>query len=198
MQAQLDEIIENQREKEEKKDNVMLFNVPESEKLEASEGAQDDMELVKEILSHVSPDLSFDSLPSSSVSRIGERKNDATRPRPIKMKLAQPEQKVKLLKSSRRLKNYTRHEKIGLSSDKTKKERLQDQYFRNEIDRIRRADPTADPVVFRGKIMQRSQKQSILNIDDTRRKLAAGFGSQDNAGAPYNRNAAYDPDSEQV
>ena len=122
MQAQLDEIIENQREKEEKKDNVMLFNVPESEKLEASEGAQDDMELVKEILSHVSPDLSFDSLPSSSVSRIGERKNDATRPRPIKMKLAQPEQKVKLLKSSRRLKNYTRHEKIGLSSDKTRKD----------------------------------------------------------------------------
>ena len=32
LQSQLDQVIENQREKEEKKNNVILFNVPESEK----------------------------------------------------------------------------------------------------------------------------------------------------------------------
>ena len=163
----------------------MLFNLPESDKNEAAEGAEDDLVQVKEVLSFVSPDIDFNNLSTSTVSRLGFRKENATRPRPIKIKLTCTDHKFKLLKASRNLKNYTKHQKIGLSSDKTKKEQLREQSLRAEIDRIRRSDPAADPVVFRGKIMKRSEKESIVEREQTHLKGSGSFrNTQGSADGP--------------
>ena len=88
VETQLGQAMQDEREKEEKKNNIMLFNIPESEKLEAAEGAKDDLDLVKEVLNFVNPDIDLTSADASTISRIGVKKdgNDA-RPRPIKVKL---------------------------------------------------------------------------------------------------------------
>lgn len=75
-----------------KKDNIILFNIPESE------NDDQDVDHIKEIISHVSPDATTEHIDSTVVRRIGSKKDDQTRPRPIKVKILQPDQKQKLLK----------------------------------------------------------------------------------------------------
>ena len=187
LQTQMDEVLENQREKEEKRNNVILFNVPEATNREPIEGVKDDTDLVKEILTHVSPDLNFVSLNTASVSRLGALREGNTKPRPIKVTLTGSDQKFKLLKSSRKLKEYQRFSRIGLSKDKTKKEILQDRILKTELERVKRTDENADPVVFRGKIVERQIRNEILDRERTEVNLsgAAWTGASHSDAGPY-------------
>ena len=144
----------------------MLFNVPESEKPEALDAAQDDVTLVREILTHVSPDINFGNIEAAQVSRLGFKKGDNNKARPIKIKLSQTEHKFKLLKECRKLSNFEKYPKIGLSKDKTKSEIAADRNLKIELTRRKEAEPNKDFIIFRRKVMLRSDKEAILEEQD--------------------------------
>ena len=178
VEAHLGQALQDEREKEEKKNNIMLFNVPESEKPEALDAAQDDVTLVREILTHVRPDINFGIIEAAQVSRLGFKKDD-NKARPIKIKLSQTEHKFKLLKDSRKLSNFEKYPKIGLSKDKTKSEIAADRNLKIELARRKEAEPSKDFIIFRRKVMLRSDKEAILQEQDAQsRDGSLGSGAR--------------------
>ena len=125
-------------------------------------------------------------MPFLGLIRLGQRKEEAVRSRPIKIILPNSDLKFKILKSSRELKHYTKHQRIGLSSDKTKKQRLQDQVHRTQIQNIKNADPNADPVIFRGRVMERAQMKNIREREEA--TFVKGSGSAQ-GGTPVSQGA---------
>ena len=187
VEVQFEQVMQDEREREEKKNNVMLFNVPESNKPDAIDAANDDLSLAREILIHVSPEINFNSI---QVSRIGSKKGEQNKHRPLKIKLDQTEHKFKLLKEARKLKNYTKHAKIGLSKDKTKRELIEDRALNVELRRRRAAEPAEDFVIFRKAdkdgnfkrvVMLRSEMHSITDQRASSSR-SGGPGPQNGAG----------------
>ena len=163
LRATVSELLHEQKELEEKKDNIILFNIPESE--------SDDQELsnIKEVLNHVCPESDFTTITNSEVKRLGQKKDGPdARSRPIKVKIAQAEERSKLLKGARSLKNFQRFQKVGLSRDKTYREILHDREVRDEMTRWRNSgDPAKkDPVYFHGKVMSRTEMNLLKNQQD--------------------------------
>ena len=188
VQVQVNQVYEDQREKEEKKNNIILFNVPETENREPIEGVRDDADLVREILTHVSPDISFNTLDAASITRLGALREENARPRPIKVKLTYIDHKFKLLKACRNLTDYKRFSKIGLSKDKTKFEMIEDKRLKDEVEKRKRDDPNADPVIFRGKVMERKIRDDVREKERTEVKVG-GIGSA--SVAPAGAGASY-------
>ena len=125
--------------------------------------------------------MNFDSIETDSISRLGSQRDELSQKhRPIKIKLDNADHKFKLLKSARKLSEYTRHSKIGLSKDKTKKERLADQVLRVDLGRMRAADPSKDFTIFRNKIVPRATKQNIID----RESQEGARGNDPRQGAP--------------
>ena len=102
VQTQIKEVLEEHQEKEEKQQNIIIFNIPESNgNEEISE--QDDINKTVDILkflgdSEVSPS-------DIQVTRLGKKRvEDNPRPRPVKVKLSTTQKKEHVLKKVR---NYT-------------------------------------------------------------------------------------------
>ena len=114
IKTHVDQAFSDNRERDEKMNNVIVFNIPEC----ADES--DDVSIICEVLSHTCPEAKFDDLEAARISRIGKKKEgESQRPRPIKVKLHNTEDRNRLVKNSKNLKSYTRYERVGLSKDKT-------------------------------------------------------------------------------
>lgn len=134
--AQMSQHLEEKKEVEEKKNNIIIFNI-EEEKGE-KENEIGDLETVKKILKTVNPDTEMlQGLELSTVQRLGKKKKpdpeNPLRPRPIKVTLQSTDQKENILKNCRALKNSA-WEKIGISTEKTRRERDEEQSLRMECE----------------------------------------------------------------
>ena len=98
------------------------------EKKGGREDTIDDSEVAKSILKFVCPDMP--AITNSNIKRMGDRRkpssaNPTPRPRPIKVTLSENETRDKILRQARKLKD-SKYKTIGISADKTKKEREHD------------------------------------------------------------------------
>ena len=133
---QVEEVLENQRQKEDRKNNLVVFNVEESGAPE--EEKSHDLSEIKSILRYVCPDLDADSVEEAEISRLGQRKpptasNAKPKPRPIKIKFKSAENKTSALRQARKLKDHEKYNRIGLTADKTQREREADKALRTEM-----------------------------------------------------------------
>ena len=156
MKVNVAEILEDQRERVDRKNNLILYNVPEGE--EGGEDEIEDREVTKNVLKFVCPDMP--ALTNSNIKRIGERRkpssaNPTPRPRPIKVTLSENETRDKILRQARKLKD-SKYKTIGISADKTRKEREHDLTVRKEFLR-RKNDDGEDVVLYKGEIFKRSE-----------------------------------------
>ena len=142
VKVQVEEVLENQRQQEDLKSNIVVFNVEESGAPE--EENSHDLSEIKSILRYVCPDVDADSVEEAEIFRLGQRKpptesNAKPKPRPIKIKFKSAESKTSALRQARKLKDHEKYNRIGLAADKTQREREADKTLRTEMMR-RRSD----------------------------------------------------------
>ena len=102
----VEEVLVDQKEKEEKKNNIIVYNLPEGTEEDDSKNTDQDLIKAKEVLEFVNPDVSLQTLDSSRIKRIGsKRKGNDTKPRPIKVVMDSQDSKMDILRNSRKLRN---------------------------------------------------------------------------------------------
>lgn len=168
IKVQVTEVLDAQKEKEERKSNVILFNVQESENDEKSQETAHDMAQVEKILKTVHPGLQWHSSVTKSVVRLGRKKSSKdqhSKPRPIRVSFADAESKLEILRNAKKLRG-SGFQNVGIAPDKTLAERKEDLAKRTEFkERKARGD---DVVWHKGKVMLKSERDK----DQSREKGA--------------------------
>ena len=156
MQIHVSEALEDQKEKEEKKNNIIIFNVPETVVSDERTEMSQDLETIKEIISLVHPSAESVALSAKNVMRLGGRKDGKVRP--IKIQFQEDFTKGKVFRNSAKLRNVAKYEKVNISNDKTKKELLADRLLREKLQAARLERPDDDLIIFRGNIIPRGER----------------------------------------
>ena len=164
IQDSMAEIIQDQRDKEEKQNNLILFGLPESAQMEdGRDNKVEDHKKVADAFLHVDKDLQPSMVDQNQieVTRIGRKKNENDgKPRPVKVKFSRSGTRVSLLRNARNLKDY-KIPKLGISPDKTQKELEEDRKLRTELKIKREADTKTDYVIYQKKVMMKSEADKI-------------------------------------
>ena len=151
------EVLSDQREIDEKKNNMMVFNLSESP------DPTSDLIKVKQVLTHVNPEADIEQLSCDNVTRLGSKKpsGDNSKPRPLKIVFKDSDTKWQFIKNAKKLGDSESFRKVGLSLDKTTKEREEDDILRKELAEKRKDDPEGDWIIFRKKIIKRANRQTV-------------------------------------
>lgn len=155
-QATVQEVFDNSKEKDEKKNNLILFNLPETENTDDKQSQIEDLQRVKEVLSYVNGGYPVQGLDDSNVTRMGIRKTDQIRPRAIKLQFSSSENKMKILRNAKHLAKHDTFRILGISPDKTLKERNVDKERRRTM--LERNAKGEDLVIYRDEIIPRSER----------------------------------------
>ena len=156
LKVTVEEAFEDSKEKQEKKNNLILFNLPESESKEEKVSQEEDLAKVRQILKYVNGGSSVQDLEDNQISRMGERKDSSPRPRGIKIIFSNFHNKMKILKNAIMLGKKEEYKKFGLSPDKTWNERQADIELRKELE-IRKA-AGEDVIIYRGNVILRKDR----------------------------------------
>ena len=160
------EAMKEQQDQEEKKNNLILFNLTE---FHGEEEENDDIQRVKDVLGFIKGIPMVDVLDNSTVSRLGYKKEDPdSRPRAIKIVFGSYEKKMAILRNAKKLATHEDFRKLGLSPDRTAKERTADLILREEY--LRRKAAGEDIKISRGKIVPRTpttQPKAAVIEDNT-------------------------------
>ena len=76
-----------------------------------------------EVLAHVCPDINTDIVKPNSIKRLGKLDPKNSKPRPVKITIIDNKCKSLVTDNARNLKDFTKYPKIGISIDRTRKER---------------------------------------------------------------------------
>ena len=99
------------------------------------------------------------------------------KPRPIKVTLPSNQEKMKILKSANQLKGHRLYSKVGLSTDKTKKEREAHNELRKEL--AERRNNKEDVIIYKDQVMLRSEKsQMVQDRQAGMNRSSTGAGGQ--------------------
>ena len=110
IKAQIEQVLDEQKEKDEIQNNLIIFNVSESN----SENEEEDIQVVKDIITSIEPSFNADCL-RENVTRLGRRKPDAKLARPVKVILPSLKLKTKILRGSKKLKESLKYNKVILT-----------------------------------------------------------------------------------
>ena len=168
MGVHVQEVLNDHREIDEKKCNMMVFNLPES---------TNDLEKLKALLTYVNKDVNIESLNSTNVSRLGKPPSNEGRPRPLKIVFNDAETKWQFIKKASSLRNSEEFKKVGLSLDKTTKERQEDMALRAKLLEEKKKRPDDDLVIFRKEIVKRVDIDNIKK--QQRLQASAGLTNGD-------------------
>ena len=193
IQKQVSQSFDEMKEREERKLNLIFFNIKESTKKEKAEAFKEDIEKVKEVLSHTNPDLSENivkDLQEDKMTRLGNKddSNDQTkRPRPIKLTLKNEKTKFKILKNSSLLKNFQSQQNVGIKPDLTKQQQIEDKELRAQLKR--RKDGGEDVMIYRNKVILREDHAKLKSeYQQQTQQSANSTNSNDNSNSNNNNN----------
>ena len=108
------------REREGRKLNIMLFNVPESEKEDPEEKKKDDLEFLRILMSEIKL-----TVPFSQVIRIGVTEKMHGKPRPMRARTTCITDQRNILKAASILKDTEDYKDMYIKKDETPLERSQ-------------------------------------------------------------------------
>ena len=142
-------MMEEEREREMRRNNLILFNIPETHGEGKDEEAHD-KEVMKEICEELK--IKDDGL-ITKMSRLGKKPAAGQRPRPIKLTDVKEETRRKLLSSSKSLKQTSKAklQRVAIVPDKTLKQREEDKTLYLEMKR--RRDGGENVIIRNGKIV---------------------------------------------
>ncbi len=160
VQQAVDEV----KEQERRKSNIVMYNVPESESTNNDTRRQHDVAVIKELMKEellIEADIKVDSRGVPMVRRLGKKTDGITRP--LKITLITPEEQRKVLGKAKNLansKNETR-KKVIIKPDLTplqrgaEKKLVEEKKARNEEAKNKKEEE--DWVIYRGKLTRKSQ-----------------------------------------
>ena len=150
------EALADQTEKELKKNNVIMFNMPEPTVSDKSKEMKDDIELVKDVLAVVHPNIGEVEIDEENTTRLGERKIGHTRP--IRIKFRDDSCKGVIFRNSPKLKSHDKFSKVNISNDKTRKELMADRLLKDKLKTEREVRPQEDLIIYKGEIIPRANR----------------------------------------
>jgi len=128
------ELLAEYSEREKKKNNVVIHNLPESKKESAEERMNEDMEAVGKM---VLEGLNMKEMEFTTVRRINVRNQDKDKNRMIVATLATPARKRAMLAAAKTLRNEERWSRVFISPDRTYSERQEFRKMREDLKRRR-------------------------------------------------------------
>ena len=164
MHTTVAEAFDNCKEKEEKEKNVVFFNVEEAkEELGKTEKEKDeeDFVAVNAIMNNAQKEAFKPMMMRQNITRLGKKKPNNPRPRPILVKLQTVEDKWNLLRCAKNLKESIAYKEVRIQHDKTKKEMNEDRKVYAECERLRQ-ETKEDYIVFAKQIMLRKSVPAFI------------------------------------
>ena len=159
IKVHVEETLQEMKEKEEKKMNMILHGIPEGTEEEEAKNKETDVNKTKAVLTYVNPEVKL-TIDPSKVQRIGKK---GTKPRPVKVVLDSVETKMQFIRNSKKLKDHDTFSKVGLSFDKTKREQEEYRRLKEKLDEKNRNEGSgADYQIFRGNIVLKTEVAKIL------------------------------------
>ena len=132
-----------------RKKNIIIAGAPESSDGSVDERKQKDEALCKQLFDDLSTNVDF-----VETTRIGRPGND--RPRLLRVRFWKVEEKIKVLRSCKELRNLQEYKNVFINPDRTPLEQKIDKGLRDEL-KERREHGEADLVVYKGKIVKRNE-----------------------------------------
>ena len=159
-QAQVKEVLREHKEKDDKEKNIIIFNIPETDaKKEIKDQIEEDEKTTMDIIHFLDENINQKEV---KIQRLGRRnQEDKGRLRPIKVILPSPTIQQDILSNARKLRNYTKLERVGLSHDKTTREQERDRTLSSNLNKMRLANPDKDLIIFEQDIYPRKEVQEI-------------------------------------
>lgn len=124
-----EDIIQEVREREKRRNNVILFNVPEPTATDITERVNQDKNALKTVLNAIS--MNEELVTNIKPIRLG--KAGSERPRPIKVRLPDETMVIGVLKNSYRLKSVEGMSSVRISRDNTPKQTAYYKSLKNEL-----------------------------------------------------------------
>lgn len=157
------ETFEEDREKEARKNNLIVYNLKESEKENETAAEREDFEETFKVFCEVDGALTDYVLGErvEKVTRLGRKPALGGKPRPVKVVFKDNDTKMRILRKSKNLKKSESFKSVGISTDKTMKERAHDKKLVEE--RNKRREDGQDVVIFRGEVITREELEEKLN-----------------------------------
>ena len=149
--------LDNENEKASKKKNLIILRLPEQDTDDPKEELEKDEIEVKKIFDTTNPELKAEMqkvLQENKIVRLGRKKADKSKPRPIKVTLPDRDMKQQIFKGCRNLKDSA-YKNISVQNDLTAEEREANYKLRQEL-RLRK-EKGEDVCIFRGKIIPLSE-----------------------------------------
>ena len=148
---EMEKHLEEMEERSKRKNNIVLYNVPESTKEDSKERQTDDLVKCCDLFEG---SLKVSDIRIEGVIRMGKKENG--RKRPLLVKLANEREKKSILANAKNLKGEENpwKKRVGISKDMTKKERDQDIKAREEL-KAKRAAGDQTWYIKNGKLQKR-------------------------------------------
>ena len=153
IQTEVKIYLDKANEKESRKNNLIIMRLPEQEAENPEEELKKDEIEIKKIFDQTNPELKSELtkvLNENKIKRLGRKKNDKTKPRPIKVTLPDGDMKEQIFKGCKNLKN-SNFKNISIQNDLTLEEREEGFKLRQEM--RERKEKGEDICIFRGKII---------------------------------------------
>ena len=145
------EVMSEEKEREWRRKNVIIFNLPETREKGASEKVEDGKK-VNDVMNEIGVDVG-----EYETARLGAPDDKREKPRPIKVTIKIAEKRDEVLRKARNLKDSERYRKmkVGITADKTLEERRKDKALVDE--KRRRTEQGEDVIIFRGEVLTREE-----------------------------------------
>ncbi len=155
--------VEEVKEQERRKCNVVLFNVPESDSVDTETRRQHDVEVVQELMKEgimKTAEIKTDTRGMKMVTRLGKKENNKVRP--LKITFTSEEGQKMILWNAKNLSESKNemHKKVVIKPDLTQFQReaerklVQEKKRRNQ--EAEKKKEVADWVIYRGRLVKRS------------------------------------------
>ena len=165
VERKVTEYLEEKDEKESRKLNIVITNVPESKMETPTERKKDDLENIRKLVEKIVPETEEVGKVLENPVRLGQYKvGTNVKPRLLRITVKCEETKANILKRAYKLnKDVTdKTKKIYINQDLTSKERETEKKLRDEL-RVRRGNGEDDLVIRNGKIVKRMVRQTPDN-----------------------------------
>lgn len=151
--AQVIDYIKEEEDKNRRKPNLVMYNIPESNKEDVAERIDEDLAVCCDIIEN-SLGVGREEFSIKKVIRLGKPRHDGNnRNRPVLLKLTDEDEKWKIVKKAKNLKHESNpmKKRVGIALDLTKKERELETELRQELN-TRRLNGESGLYIKNGKL----------------------------------------------
>ena len=146
------EILDEIEDREKRRNNVIIFGLPECNEGTVSKRKKYDETLVKEVFEAIG----CDDIDTETIFRLGR---NIGKMRPVKVTLRNRISKAEIMRKARDLRTSDKYKKVFISNDKTKMQQTEWSDLRREL--LHRRETDEDVVIYNGKVTQRSSLKNF-------------------------------------